>query len=143
MFHETTSHIEKCIVHTTPIGRFGKNIHLKKRQRKCAYGKFGKWPTTAPEQRRLLLETSTNYTDIAKATFTKGFVRLRPGHSNGTGRTQPDSYIGPSGIYKYAAKPSDLPLLSRTPVADGLVLLLDAGRATPRHTRARARSGPT
>jgi len=88
-----------------------------------------KLATTAPEQRSLLLETSTNYTDIAKATFTKGFVRLHPGQSNGTGRTQPDSYIGPSGIYEYASKPSDLPPLSPTPVADGLVLLLDAGDA--------------
>jgi hypothetical protein len=88
-----------------------------------------KLATTAPAQRRLLVETSTNYTDIAKATFTKGFVRLRPGQSNGTGSTQPDSYIGPNGIYDYAAKSSDLPPLSPTPVPDGLVLLLDAGDA--------------
>ena len=64
---------------------------------------------TPPEQRRLLLETSSRYTDIADATFTAGFVRWVPATTaqvNGPVGGQPSSTIGPSGIYEYAETPT-------------------------------------
>ena len=57
--------------------------------------------TTAPEQRRLLVETSAQYSSIADATFTAGFVRgQKPSASD------PSSHISASGIYEYAATPT-------------------------------------
>jgi len=61
--------------------------------------------TTPPEQRRLMVETSTNYTNIADATFTAGFVRWIDGQSNGQVVTVEQSHIGPSG-YEYTSTPT-------------------------------------
>ena len=69
--------------------------------------------TTAPDQRRLLVETSTNYTKITDATFTPGFVRWLDGQSSGSvpamsslSASAPASHIDPSGIYEYASAPT-------------------------------------
>jgi hypothetical protein len=54
-------------------------------------------------QRRLLVETGgTNIAGIVDADFVAGFVRL----SGAVAAPPPDSYIGASGIYEYAAQPS-------------------------------------
>jgi hypothetical protein len=54
-------------------------------------------------QRRLLVETGgTNIAGIADADFVAGFVRLH----GAVAAPPPDSYIGASGIYEYAAQPS-------------------------------------
>ena len=78
---------------------------------------------TPPEQRRLLVETSTNYTNITNATFTTGYVRSPV--------SSPESFIRNSGIYEYAANKSGFPTLAPTPVsvqipAFSLVQWLDA-----------------
>jgi hypothetical protein len=54
-------------------------------------------------QPRLLVETGgTNLSSLVDADFVAGFVRLR----GAVAAPPPDSYIGASGIYEYAAQPS-------------------------------------
>ena len=60
--------------------------------------------TTAPDKRQLLVETSSDHTNIANATFTPGFVRWLAGQdATRTLGGQASSNIGPSGIYEFAS----------------------------------------
>ena len=69
-------------------------------------------PTT-PKPWRLLVETSAQYTSIADATFTAGFVRGPT--------TAPTSHISASGIYEYATTPTGFSTVARGTAAPLIV----------------------
>ena len=73
--------------------------------------------SVAPDQRRLMVETSANYTDISTASFVAGFVRFRsvvPG--------QASKFMSRSGLYEFATTEAGLSPVATRSVSQTIAL---------------------